>query len=346
MRADELSPSERRFNDGDMGLRLLQQAAACLYHMCLGNWSATMEVSFQLKCMSDTESVHQWIMQRVAPTDEMIAEWQVAAQASLDEVARQEAEARRLESSLMARQKAEMEKHRAAKQAEHDALNPASEDEPIEVEEEEEDLGLELSEVELIEAMAKRAEMAAADEGDQKALDISRKEIKKLQEKMKADGLASLQKKKEAKEAKEQQAEKERLAAEARAKLEEEQRQEALAQQEDAEWVQGTLKKVHTKDEAAAEAAATREAAAKEAARDTRDSVQVEYDMINTDGDGKLTRAEWKAKHGDDSAFDEYDINHDGVVDQDEFRAMRAADYELEALQKLCADQKITRAEW
>ena len=58
-----------------------------------------MQVSYQLKVLADIDSVHQWILQHVAATDEEIEELRKAAQASLDKLARQEAEEKRHQGS-------------------------------------------------------------------------------------------------------------------------------------------------------------------------------------------------------------------------------------------------------
>merc|ERR1711990_969615 len=44
-----------------------------------------------------------------------------------------------------------------------------------------------------------------------------------------------------------------------------------------------------------------------------------EFNSADANKDGKLSRAEWIARFGSDDHFDEYDLDHDGFVDADEF---------------------------
>ena len=43
------------------------------------------------------------------------------------------------------------------------------------------------------------------------------------------------------------------------------------------------------------------------------------FDKIDSNQDGELTREEWIAKYGNDSQFNLFDTNKDGIVDAEEF---------------------------
>ena len=45
-----------------------------------------------------------------------------------------------------------------------------------------------------------------------------------------------------------------------------------------------------------------------------------EFENIDTNKDRKLSRTEWIARFGNDDDFDDYDMDHDGFVEHEEFR--------------------------
>ena len=59
---------------------------------------------------------------------------------------------------------------------------------------------------------------------------------------------------------------------------------------------------------------------------------------MDTNADHKISKEEWAAKHGGDTAgFDEYDLNRDGEVSQAEYRAVNAAKLQVPTLHWLTA---------
>eukprot|EP00658_Telonema_sp_P-2_P065430 TRINITY_DN54671_c0_g1_i1.p1 TRINITY_DN54671_c0_g1~~TRINITY_DN54671_c0_g1_i1.p1 ORF type:complete len:522 (-),score=170.66 TRINITY_DN54671_c0_g1_i1:247-1812(-) len=68
-------------------------------------------------------------------------------------------------------------------------------------------------------------------------------------------------------------------------------------------------------------------------------------EMCIRDRSGKVSRAEWIDRYGSANGFSLYDLNHDGVVDPDEFRKMKSAEFDFEAADTN-ADTKISKEEW
>jgi len=54
-------------------------------------------------------------------------------------------------------------------------------------------------------------------------------------------------------------------------------------------------------------------------AKERMAKVMARFDDLDADHDGKITRAEWIRKFGNDDGFDHYDVDHNGVIDADEF---------------------------
>jgi len=55
--------------------------------------------------------------------------------------------------------------------------------------------------------------------------------------------------------------------------------------------------------------------------------IAAEIDKADTDSNEKISREEWLARYGNDLLFNSYDINHDGLVDADEYIASSQREY-------------------
>jgi len=64
-----------------------------------------------------------------------------------------------------------------------------------------------------------------------------------------------------------------------------------------------------------------------------------------TSGGSKITREQWAAQYGNTKGFDAYDLDGDGVVDADEFRACKAAEIDFGRIDTN-QDGKVDRDEW
>jgi len=63
-------------------------------------------------------------------------------------------------------------------------------------------------------------------------------------------------------------------------------------------------------------------------------------------GAGVISKDEWVEQHGGSlEGFDEYDLNHDGVIDQDEYRIGKIGDKTFKGMDTN-ADHKISKEEW
>ena len=77
-----------------------------------------------------------------------------------------------------------------------------------------------------------------------------------------------------------------------------------------------------------------------------------EFSTVDTDRDGKISKAEWKARYGSLKGFDEYDKNGDNVVDAEEFSDSVAKERTLEASTKAFVsgdkdkDEQMSKSEW
>ena len=77
-----------------------------------------------------------------------------------------------------------------------------------------------------------------------------------------------------------------------------------------------------------------------------------EFSTVDTDRDGKISKAEWKVRYGSLKGFDEYDKNGDNVVDAEEFSDSVAKERTLEASTKAFVsgdkdkDEQMSKSEW
>jgi len=76
----------------------------------------------------------------------------------------------------------------------------------------------------------------------------------------------------------------------------------------------------------------------------TRDKIAGNFREIDANNDGKISREEWIARYGDDSLFDQYDLDGDGVIDPDEFLAVSEAKQQF--ADGIAVEGKLTRAQW
>merc|ERR1712216_321353 len=59
--------------------------------------------------------------------------------------------------------------------------------------------------------------------------------------------------------------------------------------------------------------------------QDSGDTLR-EWEALNSDGSGRVSREAWIARYGNDSRFDQFDLDNNGHIDIDEFQQMWASD--------------------